>query len=73
METESFKQIGKALWEIPKAGKMRVPARIYATEKMLKKILLDKAPEQAVNVSHLPGIVDHSLAMPDIHWGYGFP
>jgi tRNA-splicing ligase RtcB len=61
------------LWELPPTGGMRVPARIYATEKMLPQILEDKAPEQAANVAHLPGIVTASLAMPDIHWGYGFP
>jgi tRNA-splicing ligase RtcB len=48
---------------------MRVPARIYATDKMLTTILADNAPEQAANVAHLPGIVKASLAMPDIHWG----
>jgi len=61
------------LWELPQTGAMRVPARIYATEKMLPQILGDNAPQQAVNVAHLPGIVKASLAMPDIHWGYGFP
>src|SRR5574341_2062273 len=61
------------LWEIPQEGNMLVPARIYATEKMLKDILADNAPQQAANVAHLPGIVGYSLAMPDIHWGYGFP
>ena len=68
-----FRRIGEALWEIPREGKMRVPARIYATETMLEAIRADKAPEQAANVAHLPGIVKASLAMPDIHWGYGFP
>lgn len=68
-----FKQIGECLWEIAPRGGMRVPARIYASKKMLKDIASDKAPEQAMNVAHLPGIVEASLAMPDIHWGYGFP
>lgn len=68
-----FRKIGDALWEIPQEGGMRVPARIYATEKMLDAIRSDKAAEQAMNVAHLPGIVKASLAMPDIHWGYGFP
>src|SRR5512136_201622 len=68
-----FRKIGEALWEIPREGNMRVPARIYATEQMLEAIRADKAPEQAANVAHLPGIVKASLAMPDIHWGYGFP
>ena len=61
------------LWELPKTGGMRVPARIYATEEMIAQIVSDKAPQQAANVAHLPGIVTASLAMPDIHWGYGFP
>src|SRR5215831_3261208 len=68
-----FRKLGEALWEIPQEGKMRVPARIYATADMIDAIRADKAPEQAVNVAHLPGILSASLAMPDIHWGYGFP
>jgi tRNA-splicing ligase RtcB len=61
------------LWELPRTGGMHVPARIYATEKLLPQIVGDNAVEQAANVAHLPGIVKASLAMPDIHWGYGFP
>ncbi len=68
-----FNKIQSYLWEIPKQGGMRVPARIYATEKMMGAIQSDNAPVQAANVAHLPGIVKYSLAMPDIHWGYGFP
>ena len=62
-------------WRIPKSYKtgMRVPGIIYASEEMMKDILLDKAAEQVVNVATLPGIVKHSLGMPDLHWGYGFP
>jgi len=52
---------------------MRVAGMIYANEKLLKDILKDKALEQVVNVATLPGIVGYSMAMPDIHWGYGFP
>lgn len=52
---------------------MRVPARVYASEKMLDDILSDKALEQAVNVATLPGIQRYSLVMPDVHWGYGAP
>jgi tRNA-splicing ligase RtcB len=52
---------------------MRVPARIYASEEMLQDILRDNAAEQAANVAWLPGILNYSFAMPDIHWGYGFP
>ena len=68
-----IEQIAPYLWEIPKRGGMRVPARIYATRSMMEDIRADRAPEQAANVAHLPGIVKASLAMPDIHWGYGFP
>jgi tRNA-splicing ligase RtcB len=62
-------------WQIPKSYKpgMRVPGLIYADEKLLQSIRQDKAVEQVVNVAFLPGIVKYSLAMPDIHWGYGFP
>ena len=62
-------------WEIPRSYKpgMNVPGLIYADEAMLKSIQQDQAPEQVANVAFLPGIVGRSLAMPDIHWGYGFP
>ena len=61
-------------WRIPKSYKpgMRVPGIIYADEKLLKDIRQDKAAEQVANVAFLPGIINASLAMPDIHWGYGF-
>ncbi len=61
-------------WRIPKSYKpgMRVEGVIYASEKMLSQIKKDNAPEQVANVAFLPGIVKYSLAMPDIHWGYGF-
>jgi len=60
-------------WRIPKSYKagMRVDGIIYADEKLLKDIRKDKAPEQVANVAFMPGIVKASLAMPDIHWGYG--
>ncbi|MEA3443060.1 MAG: RtcB family protein [Chloroflexota bacterium] len=62
-------------WQIPQSYKsgMRVPGLIYATEAMLASICREQTPEQVVNVAFLPGIVKFSLAMPDIHWGYGFP
>jgi tRNA-splicing ligase RtcB len=61
-------------WRIPKSYKpgMRVDGIIYADEKLLKDIRHDKAAEQVANVAFLPGIVNASLAMPDMHWGYGF-
>jgi len=62
-------------WRIPRSYKrgMRVSGIIYASEKLLESIKKDMAPEQVANVAHLPGIQKYSLAMPDIHWGYGFP
>ncbi len=68
-----IKKIHDYLYEIPQQGKMRVPARIYASESMLSDIVKDEAPQQASNVAWLPGIVGYSFAMPDMHWGYGFP
>ncbi|MDZ7764924.1 MAG: RtcB family protein [Melioribacteraceae bacterium] len=62
------------LWEVPKQNNMLVPGRIYTTKNMLEGTLKDdEAIKQVVNVAHLPGIQKYSLAMPDIHWGYGFP
>src|SRR5687768_9410121 len=61
-------------WKIPKSYKegMRVDGLIYADEEMIEMIRSDQAPEQVANVAFLPGIQHASLAMPDIHWGYGF-
>ncbi len=66
-------KISEQLWEIPQIAAMRVPGRIFATEKLLEAIRNDESLKQVVNVAHLPGIVGFSYAMPDIHWGYGFP
>lgn len=62
-------------WEIPmnESLGMRTNAVIYADETMISSIRSDNAPQQAANVACLPGIVGSSMAMPDIHWGYGFP
>ncbi len=62
-------------WEIPKTYKpgMRVPGLVFADEAMITSIQEDQSLEQVANVAFLPGIVGKSLAMPDIHWGYGFP
>jgi len=78
-----IRRIDNFRWKIPedyvseamrRAGvRMRVPGIIYATEKMKQQIVRDNAPEQVANVATLPGIVRVSMAMPDIHWGYGFP
>ncbi|UCG52187.1 MAG: RtcB family protein [Candidatus Latescibacterota bacterium] len=61
------------LWEIPPEGGMRVPGRIFASDRLIEDIRRDQAFTQVINVAHLPGIVGYSWAMPDIHVGYGFP
>ena len=62
-------------WVLPQSYKrgMRVPGKIYADDALLPFIVSDQCVEQVANVAFLPGIVGQSLAMPDIHWGYGFP
>jgi tRNA-splicing ligase RtcB len=69
-----LEKVDEFRWRIPKSYKpgMRVDGLIYADEGMLRQIIDDQAPEQVANVAFLPGIVGYSLAMPDIHWGYGF-
>ncbi len=67
------RKIDENRWEIPRSGGMRVPGRIYADDRLMAAIRKDKSLEQVANVAHLPGIVKYSIAMPDIHWGYGFP
>ncbi len=66
-------QVDEVRWEIPKTGKMRVPGLIYTDSTILPDIEKDESPDQVYNVAHLPGIIERSLAMPDVHWGYGFP
>ena len=78
MDKESFRgsleQVDATCWRIPKSYKpgMRVDGLIFTNERMLPQLLKDQAPEQVANVAFLPGIQHASLAMPDIHWGYGF-
>lgn len=71
--TIPINKLNEYLWEIPKSGGMRVPGRVYASDKLMESIKNDQSLQQVANVAHLPGIVKFSLAMPDIHWGYGFP
>jgi len=68
-----MKKIGDCKWLIEKEGKMRVPGIVYASDKLYEAIKSDNSVNQVRNVAHLPGIQKYSLAMPDIHWGYGFP
>jgi len=72
MELSLFEKRSDFAWEIPRQGAMRVPAVIYASESLVRD-MDRKVYEQAVNVAALPGIVKASYAMPDAHWGYGFP
>jgi tRNA-splicing ligase RtcB len=69
-----LERVSDLCWRIPKRYKpgMRVDGLIYASEAMIAQIKQDQAPEQVANVAFLPGIQRASLAMPDIHWGYGF-
>lgn len=68
-----LEKIDDTRWRVPKVGAMRVDGIVYSDERLLPKLREDRALEQVANVATLPGIVGHSLAMPDIHWGYGFP
>jgi tRNA-splicing ligase RtcB len=69
---DSLQQHGPCEWRIAPRGKMHVPVVIYATEALVRD-MDEKVREQAVNVASLPGMVGASCAMPDAHWGYGFP
>jgi len=73
MKKEDFIKINSWLWEIPKSFRadMRVPVRVYTSEKMLEDILKDKSLNQLINTTTLPGIVKYAIAMPDCHEGYG--
>lgn len=75
IKKEDFQKISNFLWEIPQNFRksMKVPARIYGTEEILEDALQDRSVEQLINTTSLPGIVKYSIAMPDIHEGYGFP
>jgi tRNA-splicing ligase RtcB len=68
-----LQQIDQYRWRIPREGGMRVDGIVYADEAMLAEIRDDQSLQQVVNVAHLPGVLKASFAMPDIHWGYGFP
>ena len=71
--TGEIKKIDETTWEIPKTGNMLVPGLIFSSSQLLNKIMSDESPKQVANVAHLPGIVKYAMAMPDVHWGYGFP
>jgi len=72
---QDLKKINDYEWEIPRSFRsdMRVPVRIFVSERLLADALRDKSLEQAVNTATLPGLVGHVVVMPDMHQGYGFP
>jgi tRNA-splicing ligase RtcB len=72
MDISRFEKLSETAWQVPPHGAMRVPAIIYATQELIRD-MDDKVFEQVTNVATLPGIVRASYAMPDAHWGYGFP
>jgi len=71
--TLKIQKIDEWRFLIPKAGAMRVPGLIFSSSQLMPDSNNDQSLVQVVNVATLPGIVKHALAMPDIHWGYGFP
>ena len=68
-----LEKIDACRWRIPRHGKMRVDGLIIGSEPLMEGIKNDQSVQQVMNVAELPGILKYSLAMPDIHWGYGFP
>ena len=66
-------RVGPTTYEIAREGAMRVPGRVYADESLFAQTGHEEALQQVANVATLPGVVTASIAMPDIHWGYGFP
>ena len=73
MERHELLRTGQWTWELPATGGMLVPGRIFADESLIDALSGDGSLTQVANVAHLPGILCCSLAMPDIHFGYGFP
>jgi len=75
VDKKDLKQVEEYVYEIPKSFRpdMRVPARLYADEELLEAALGDRSMEQLINTATLPGVVKYTLAMPDIHQGYGPP
>jgi len=72
MEIKQLKRLGEYQWEIPMDKDMRVPGLIFASQDLISE-MDEKVCQQLSNVASLPGIVKAAIAMPDAHWGYGFP
>jgi len=68
-----LKKIAPFCYEIPRSGSMNVPGRVFMSERMAEAMHEEEALKQVANVAALPGILEASMAMPDMHWGYGFP
>src|SRR5512139_1158476 len=73
MSNPTLQKIDPYRWKIERTGDMRVPGIIYSSEALMRELKNDESPVQVANVAHMTGIVKYSLAMPDMHWGYGFP
>src|SRR5262245_28851950 len=71
--SKPLEKIGPCTYVLPQEEGMLVPGLVIASEALLQEIDIEKPLEQVRNVAYLPGIVGYSIAMPDIHWGYGFP
>ena len=69
----TLEQVSENVWELPREGEMRVAGRVFASEVLLEEIAEDKTLQQLRNTTHLPGIVEPAICMPDGHQGYGFP
>jgi tRNA-splicing ligase RtcB len=73
MDRVETRRVSDFLLEIPRSGRMRVPGRVFVSDALMQTQKADEAIKQVANVAELPGIVGYSMAMPDFHWGYGFP
>lgn len=71
--TIAIEKVDDWRWRIPRKGNMRVEGMVYADSSMIEDIRKDQSLQQVANVAALPGITGPSMAMPDVHWGYGFP
>ncbi|WP_254768728.1 RtcB family protein [Salinilacihabitans rarus] len=69
----TLERVREYVWEIPREGEMRTPARVFASEALLEEISEDRTLQQLKNTTHLPGVTKHAICMPDGHQGYGFP
>ncbi|MDZ7810559.1 MAG: RtcB family protein [Arhodomonas sp.] len=72
MDLTRFTRVDATTWRLEPQGAMRVPGVLYADETLIQA-MDPKVAEQLANVASLPGIVGDAYAMPDAHWGYGFP